>query len=177
MGLDINIINLIGSTRSETLNSFMTFITNFASIEFVAVVTFLISVIFILYKKWDYLIVLILSMIVGNGFIYAIKNIVERERPNILTHLVEENSHSFPSGHSFIIVFFYGLLCYFLCRFSDRKITKFMAIALFIMIALIIGFSRIYLGVHFPSDVLAGYLFGAFWLALTIKVVKTIEKK
>lgn len=177
MNLDITILNFVNNIRNETLNNFFIFITNFASIKFVIFLSIIMVLILILYKKWGYLLVFLFSSLVGNSFIYAIKNVVARQRQNIIPSMVNEATYSFPSGHGFIAISFYGLLLYLFLKFSNQKALKIIFTISTIILIIILGFSRIYLGAHFPSDVCAGYIFGFLWLMLTIKVIKIIEQK
>lgn len=103
----------------------------------------------------------ILSVIINN----LIKIIIERPRPSHL-RLIEQGGYSFPSGHSMIAVLLYGTLIYFVNKnIKTRKLKIFFNI-FFIQLILLIGISRIYLGVHYPSDVLGGY-----FLSLTIIII------
>lgn len=105
------------------------------------------------------------------------KSLFQRERPDIL-RLIDVTGYSFPSGHSMISMSFYGLILYFLYqKISNRK--KKIAVSLFIgTLIFLIGLSRVYLGVHYASDVLAGFLAGYVWLILFITVLKkAIVKK
>jgi undecaprenyl-diphosphatase len=97
-----------------------------------------------------------------------VKIIIHRPRPISTTALIEASGWSFPSGHAMASVIFYGMIAYLLVRAVDslRLKTFFMAMAGFIVF--IIGFSRIYLQVHYLSDVLAGYVGGLFWLSICI---------
>ncbi len=88
--------------------------------------------------------------------------------------LVPVNSYSFPSGHALNSMLFYGVLAYFAFHFTKSKKISAIALVGFLMIVFLIGVSRIYLGVHRPSDVIAGYIFG-FWLMITVILIdKTI---
>jgi undecaprenyl-diphosphatase len=116
-------------------------------------------------------VVLVLSVAGGAAINIALKFWFQRERPALPWALAHESSYSFPSGHSETAVVFYGtiaLLAY--PRFKGGPTTVLiMAAAVFMILG--IGLSRIYLGVHFPTDVAAGYLVGAIWLG----VVKIAE--
>jgi undecaprenyl-diphosphatase len=81
---------------------------------------------------------------------------------------VVENSFSFPSGHTFVAVSFYGLLTFFVYKNLKSKWSRFICVIFGLGLILLIGFSRIYLGVHFPSDVLASFAGGAAWLTALI---------
>lgn len=88
--------------------------------------------------------------------------------------LINESSYSFPSGHALNAFLFYGALAYFAYHFTKSKKLSAIALVGFLMIVFLIGLSRIYLGVHHPSDVVAGYIFG-FWLLVTVILIdKTI---
>ena len=116
-------------------------------------------------KKWQ--IIALWVVVVGSGVCTQIaKLIFHRARPS--DALLLEHSASFPSGHATIAIAFYGFLAYLLLR----EIKKYRALILAVSILVIsaIGFSRLYLGVHYLSDVLAGYLVGAVWLLIGIKV-------
>lgn len=102
----------------------------------------------------------------------AFKIFFQRERPDIL-RLVEAAGFSFPSGHSMVSASFYGLLAYMIYSNCGVK-WKYLAIALFSLLVFSIGISRIYLGVHFASDVLAGFSAGIAWLGIFIPIVNRI---
>lgn len=90
----------------------------------------------------------------------SLKIFFHRARPDIALHLIHQGGYSFPSGHSFSVLVFYGMII-FLCHrhMKNRTAANTVTVLLSILIALI-GFSRIYLGVHFPTDVLGGWSLG-----------------
>lgn len=105
-----------------------------------------------------------------------IKHLVQRSRPDVL-HLVTEHGHSFPSGHSITSVFFYGLAIWLVWRHVNdpaarRILTIFLAIPV-----LLIGPTRIYLGVHYPTDVLAAWCLAIVAIAVVIEVIETIKRR
>lgn len=122
---------------------------------------------------WDTLLIPI--VVVGSSALNeALKLLFQRERPG-LPHLVEVSGLSFPSGHSMVSFSFYGLLIYLAwANFSGRS-AKLAATALLAPLILAIGISRIYLGVHYPSDVLAGFAAGSFWLVACILGLRGIR--
>ncbi len=118
-------------------------------------------------KKWQMFALWVI--VVGSGVCIQIaKLIFHRARPS--GALIVENSASFPSGHATIAIAFYGFLTYLV--FREIKKYRALTLAISIVIILAIGLSRLYLGVHYLSDVLVGYLIGAVWLMIGIKIDK-----
>lgn len=95
----------------------------------------------------------------------TIKNIVQRARPEDIAHLVNEGGFSFPSGHAAASMFFYGMLIYLVRSNVKDKEKANIITALLAIPMLLIGPSRIYLGVHYPTDVLAGWCLGIVMIA------------
>ncbi|MDO3412635.1 phosphatase PAP2 family protein [Saccharibacillus sp. CPCC 101409] len=118
--------------------------------------------------RWEPL--LVLAATGGSALVnLTLKNLFRRERPDI-HRLAEEYSFSFPSGHSMGAFALYGILAYLLWRMIRPLPGRIIALALCILLTFSIGLSRIYLGVHYPSDVLGGYIASGAWLALTIGI-------
>jgi undecaprenyl-diphosphatase len=105
----------------------------------------------------------------------VLKSFFRRERPDI-HRLAEEASFSFPSGHSMTAFALYGGVIYLLWRHVRSGAGKFLLTAAGSIIILSIGISRIYLGVHYPSDVIGGYLASGVWLGLSIGIFQSIVK-
>ena len=99
-----------------------------------------------------------------------LKHIICRPRPSHI-RLITENGYSFPSGHSMISICLYGLLIYLINKKIKNKILKVLLTIILILLILGIGISRIYVGVHYPSDVLAGYLLSLSILIFSITIV------
>jgi len=123
------------------------------------------------HRRETFIFSILLSM--GLTTTTLLKILLKVPRPHI-SALVIENSYSYPSGHSLNSLLFYGAISYFIYHFTKKKKISFLISTLAITLIFLIGISRIYLGVHHPSDVLAGYIAG-FWLfTTTIFVDKTI---
>lgn len=173
---DLRIINLISNFRTSSLNQPMLFITYLAKGEIITVAVVFSLIILILLKKWSYIRSLLIFVLGGELFVWIIKNIIERPRPPLTEALVIENSYSFPSGHSFVAIAFYGLITFFLFESIKNKYLKTLILTIGIILVILIGFSRIYLGAHWPSDVLASFTSGLAWLSFTI-TISHIKKK
>lgn len=104
----------------------------------------------------------------------VLKALFNRERP-LIPLMEAANGLSFPSGHAMMSVTFFGLIIYFIYRKRFHPIRKITAISLLVILILLIGLSRIYLRVHYASDVIAGFCMGVIWLTITIKVLNRIE--
>lgn len=113
--------------------------------------------------------------IVGNLLIATIlnillKNILQRPRPTEY-RMINETGYSFPSGHSMVSMAFYGFLIFLIYRYAKNQYIKYILISLISILIISIGISRIYLGVHYTSDVLAGFLISISYLIIYIKVI------
>lgn len=128
----------------------------------------------ILLTKKDKARVFVLWLIILGTFadVFILKKIIHRQRP--FDSLVSENSFSFPSAHGAFSIALYGFIAYLLWKKAGKKFTKIGIVADTAILAALIGFSRIYLDVHYLSDVLGGYIIGAFWLALGIYISQRI---
>ncbi len=101
----------------------------------------------------------------------VLKSTFQRERPT-LHRLAEETGYSFPSGHSMAAFALYGVLAFLLWRHVKSRKGRLILIVSAVLLVISIGLSRIYLGVHYPSDVLAGYLASMVWLGLGIELFR-----
>ncbi len=103
-----------------------------------------------------------------------LKSWFKRERPDI-HRLVEEAGYSFPSGHSMAAFALYSILTYLLWKHLNGSAGKMLLVLIGSAIVICIGLSRIYLGVHYPSDVLGGYLASGVWLGLMIEIFRRMD--
>lgn len=143
------------------------FITNFGGV-LVLVVTTIILLISIKNKKIGLSIFANLCMITGLNVL--LKQIVQRPRPTEY-RIITETGYSFPSGHSMISMAFYGFLIYLIYQYVKNKYLKIGLIAFLSILIISIGISRIYLGVHYTSDVIAGFCIAISYLVLYISSV------
>jgi len=111
---------------------------------------------------------MIIANAAGAGFNESLKYVFRRKRPDI-HRLVPAHGYSFPSGHSMGSVMFYGTVCYFICRQMTHLFLKTVICVAGGFMVFVTGISRIYLGVHYPSDVVSGYAAAGAWLSASIK--------
>ena len=152
--------------RTPLLTKIFLIITNLGS-PYVLIVLTLLS--FLLKnKKISFIITANLGLITIIN--QVLKFIIKRPRPSDL-FLIVETGYSFPSGHSMVSLSFYGLLIYFIYKYFKNKKLKISLITLLSLIIVLIGISRVYLGVHFVSDVISGFLLSLSYLIIFIKVI------
>ncbi len=110
------------------------------------------------------------NLVIVTGLNLLLKNILQRPRPTEY-RLINESGYSFPSGHSMVSMAFYGFIIYLIYKYVKNKYLKYIAITIFSILIISIGISRIYLGVHYTSDVLAGFLISISYLILYTSIV------
>ncbi len=132
------------------------------------IVIFTIAVLgFLLFQKEYIMAYLILGATIGGGLLgLFLKEFFGRERPDLIYHLMPETSLSFPSGHSMMSMVIYLSFAALLARIQNKRSVKIYIISIALFLSFIIGVSRIYLGVHYATDVMAGWSIGLAWAAL-----------
>lgn len=164
--IDSIVYNFISQFINDNLTKIVKFITFLGSATIVILVT-LVALITLKNKKIG--LFMGIDLIVITLFQYLLKALIGRTRP-VGINLVNESSLSFPSGHSLTAMAFYGYIIYLIYK-SNLKYKKLYIILLGILI-LLIGLSRIYLGVHYTTDVLGGFSFSLFYLIIFIELTK-----
>ena len=115
---------------------------------------------------------------VGGWVLNALlKELFQRPRPEVVPHLRDVMSLSFPSGHAMTSAAVYLTLGALLMRVADRRATKIYCMAFAMLLAGLVGITRVYLGVHYPTDVLAGWLVGLSWALFCWLIERAIERK
>mgnify|MGYP004643968943 FL=1 len=146
------------------------FITNFGGAIFIILLTVILIAI-IKNKKIGLSILANLAIITILN--QLLKRILQRPRPTEY-RIIEESGYSFPSGHSMISMAFYGYLIYLIYKYVENKNVKWILISLLSVLICLIGISRIYLGVHYTSDVLGGFLISISYLVIYISAVNNV---
>ncbi len=175
LSIDKNVYSFIADNiMNDGLTPILKVITELGGVAFTIIAGVLI---FIFCKKIRWFVTFDL---VGVTLInQLLKHIIRRPRPNIL-RLVEESGYSFPSGHSMVSMAFYGIIIYLVYKNVSNKYLKWLLISLLSLLILSIGFSRIYVGVHYFTDVAGGFLLGFAYVVIYVNIynnkVKLNEK-
>ncbi|MDO8658935.1 MAG: phosphatase PAP2 family protein [Candidatus Levybacteria bacterium] len=160
------------STRNPILTKLMIFIS-FLGGDFIIYTSSAIIIILILKKHQRESILFTFILLMGFIINNFLKLLIKRPRPDLVPFFIE-NTYSFPSGHSMNSFVFYAVISYFIFHFTKNKNIAFIVSFFSIILILLIGISRIYLGVHFASDVIAGFIGGFWWFATVLLIRQTI---
>jgi len=169
VSLDTSISQYFFDLRTKAVAIPIFYFSKIGSLPFVLGIGSVTIIILFFLKKYVYILALLVSLSGTALTIYFSKPHYQRVRPEVFMYY-DAASFSFPSGHSIIAVAFYGLLSYFLIR-NIKQHHGYSIVGAFIFINFI-GFTRIYLGVHYFTDVIAGFAIGAMWLMLAISIVE-----
>ncbi|WP_125606460.1 phosphatase PAP2 family protein [Lapidilactobacillus bayanensis] len=136
---------------------FFTLYTKIGNPAVISTITLIVILVLIAIKHWRWSVFLTINMIIGNLINHLVKSIVQRPRPS-LPHLVVETGYSFPSGHATAAVMFFGSLILIGHYLIKQRSWHHLWITLMLLMLLLLGISRLYVQVHYPSDVTAGFL-------------------
>ena len=162
---DDMVFNLVANLRCEPLTIIFKFFSFLCSFYFVTILTIIIML-FSKDKKVTFYIVL--NVLFCFFLNQTLKFFFARSRPTEI-NLIVENGYSFPSGHSMLSLAYYGFFVYLILNSNIKRKNKILAIISLALLIFFIGLSRIYLGVHYASDVLAGFAISAAYLILYIQ--------
>jgi membrane-associated phospholipid phosphatase len=172
---DTAVVDAIHANTSPTLIQLM-FIASVAGSELLTAVSVALGILFIRQRRWYDLSLLVVA-VGGEELVNTVfKFSFHRVRPTFTIPITTSAGFSFPSGHAMASVVFYGLVAYWLIRNSKLWLERVLIVLICLIVTLIIGFSRIYLGVHFPSDVFGGYVAGFAWLLVAISSVELFHR-
>lgn len=169
--------SFIFNYRDEKLTKIVIFITNLGDQTAYLLIIPAIAVLLFYRGHHRWKLSLQATLVLASAYLLniAIKHLISRPRPLEDLRLVPAHSYSFPSGHSMSAIAFYGFIIYLTYKYVPNTFLKILLIFFQVLLILGIGLSRIYLGVHYPSDVLAGFIAGLVWLIICIVVFNFVN--
>jgi undecaprenyl-diphosphatase len=162
----------IVSLRNDTLNEIVTVFTYVGDAKVLGAICIIGVLVLFLFRKWLSGVLLLSSIGISYGFNIALKNFYGRERP-LGDRLLEEDGFSFPSGNAMVGTSFYLFAAYLLYQ----RYQKSWLLWLGVILPFLLGLSRIYVGVHYPSDILAGFSIGVAFCVCLIVIYRTCNNK
>ncbi|MEZ4803482.1 MAG: phosphatase PAP2 family protein [Gelidibacter sp.] len=172
---DRQITDYVISYRTPMLTHFFIVVTNIGDIYgYVIVVGLSILISRVFFKRWKQVAQITIVLLLASVSNMILKRFIDRARPGI-EHLVSVETLSYPSGHAMSAMAFYGFVIYLFYRFKMNRWLKYSVILVLLLLIFSIGISRIYLGVHFPSDIAGGYIAGFIWVVFCVIVFDVIE--
>jgi len=174
MSFDTNLLETLYASRDQNLTPIFIAITQMGSTLMVGGLSLALGLYLLTRQKLSYFAGLCISILGTAGLVYGLKELVGRARPGMFYQAYLETGFSFPSGHAAFSLALYGFIAYLLWKHSSRY--RFLLAAIFIIFIVLVGFSRLYLGVHFASDVIGGYAIGALCLALGILASEKLNR-
>lgn len=172
--LDQQFTAFLFSIRSRWLSQVLYALTQIGTREAVFAFGGLATLVFLYRRRYMAIMAFWLTMAgVGLSVQYG-KKFISRDRPAQAVAFYQEHNFSFPSGHATTAMALYGMLAYLTYRRLHTPTERKVLVIFSVLLIVVVGFSRIYLGVHFLSDVLAGFLLGASWVLLGISLMETL---
>lgn len=165
---DDRIFEYVWSFRPD-FDGFFLFITDFGGVWAYVVATAIVTVfLFWKFRHWKFVIQLLLVIIIAGLSNQFLKEVFQRARPSIENMMISVETLSYPSGHAMCAMSYYGFLAYLIFHIKMKKYLRWTIFTILVFLIASIGISRVYLGAHYASDVVAGYIAGIIWLMLCI---------
>lgn len=152
-------------------------ITALGSAAVITMMTILVAGYLLLAKRYAHVVLLLVATVGGTLLSVGLKAVFSRERPSVVPHLANVTSASFPSGHSTVASIVYLTLGVMLSRSVKSKRLKIYYVSVAMFVAFLIGLSRVYLGVHYPTDVVAGWAVGTAWATVCSLVAYWLQRR
>lgn len=174
--LDLQVFDRLHQYTNEQTSRWMLEITSLGSHQFLIPANLLLIIYFLFIRKHTWFSIRVGAIALSSLFLMIVlKQLFHRKRP-LIPLLEEAKGLSFPSGHAIMSTTFYGLLIYIVARTITNKPAKILLIIFLVLLIQSIGFSRVYLRVHYASDVLVGYIIGLLWLVVSLNVLFRLEQ-
>jgi membrane-associated phospholipid phosphatase len=175
--IDVQLAHWFRARATDAFTQTMLFITHWNGITGTGVMTALLAVWFAWRKAHYWLIVLLAAVPGGMLLNLVLKHIFRRQRPSLEDPLLTLATYSFPSGHTVAATLFWGVLACYLVRRHRAWPRRALIVGAACVMVMLVALSRMYLGVHYLSDVMAASMEGAAWLAVCVTAVSTLHRR
>jgi undecaprenyl-diphosphatase len=175
--IDVKVSQWLHTRMAPPLTTAMLVITQLGSTLFVTGAALIMSVYLLWRRHWYAFLTILLAVPGGMVLNVLLKSAFHRHRPSFNDPILTLTSYSFPSGHTMAATVLYGVLATFAVRVIEAWRWRVLAVLIAGLVILLVGFSRIYLGAHYLSDVLAALAEGLAWLAVCITAAETIRRR
>ena len=175
--IDVQLAHWFREHATEGFTRAMLLITHWNGIVGTSVMTALLAAWFARRKAYYWLIVVLATVPGGMLLNVVLKHIFRRQRPSLDDPLLTLSTYSFPSGHTVAATLFYGVLACYLVRRNPQWPRRVLIVGAACAMVMLVALSRMYLGVHYLSDVMAASMEGAVWLAVCVTAVSTLHRR
>lgn len=174
--VDARVLNLIPSIRTPAQTTFFRAVTTLANTE--TAILLVVTTAAVLWRKHQRFLMAVLAAVAGGeeAVTYTIKQLVKRARPDQALGLIREDSFSFPSGHTVRATVLFGLLAYIIYKTYTSTRARILTISTYVLAVFLVALSRIYLGVHYPTDVWGSILLGSSMIVMVIGALEITSR-
>jgi membrane-associated phospholipid phosphatase len=173
--IDTSILHALYALRDPALTQVFIYISELGSVLMIGSIALSAGLFLIVREKISYFLGLSVAVASTGAIVYLVKELIDRARPDVLYQAYLETSPAFPSGHAAFSLALYGFIAYLAWKHLPRPYAV-ASVALTLLLVGLIGFSRLYLGLHYFSDVVAGYAIAAAFLTLGITIVRKLSR-
>jgi membrane-associated phospholipid phosphatase len=173
---DLAMANELHAQATST-STLIYFLISYVGGQGSSIVGIIIAIVFIVRRQWSNLTFWVVTLTGGAILNSALKNVVARPRPTFADPFFVEMTYSFPSGHSMISLITFGMLAYFLWLAIPNRYARILISFVTTLLIVLVGISRMALGVHYFSDVIAGFAAGGIWLGVCIFVHELFRRR
>jgi membrane-associated phospholipid phosphatase len=175
-GFDKGVFTFLEKHISERNNDLMLFFTFLGTHNFLIPANLILIAYFLFIKKHKWYSIKVPAIALTSlALMFGLKHLFGRPRPDVPL-IFQAEGLSFPSGHALFSITFYGLLIYLIYKTIQPPLLKWLLIIFLFVLSMIIGFSRVYLRVHYATDVIAGFCVGFLWLVFAIWMLNRMER-
>ena len=177
VGMDRQVAQWLHAHATPCVTTAMLTISALGSGRAVTVIALGLALVLVWHRAWERLLVVVLTVPGGAGLNTLLKHAFRRARPLFDDPLLVLTTYSFPSGHAMAVTVLYGLLAVYAVRHLSQRRSRMLVASVAGVLIVLVGFSRLYLGVHYLSDVLGGIAAGVVWLTLCLTAVETVRRQ